>query len=304
MNIGLALSSGSARGWAHIGVIRALAEAGIEPDIICGTSSGALMGAAYAAGNLDALEAWARSVSYLDTARFLRLRNADQGLIGTERFDAFLRECVAEESVLIEELDRPYAAVATALFSGRERWLTEGSLLDAVRASAALPGLLPPRRRGDDWLVDGGLVNPVPVSVCRAVGADLVIAVNLNHDLAGKHLLRKKVATGEEADHAEERSGFLARVADTVGGFVSEHFDSDGDENPGLLDSMASSIHIVQERITGARLGGDPPDILLTPRLRDVGLLELYRAREAIDEGHACVERMRAEIDYVIESRA
>jgi NTE family protein len=302
MSIGLALGSGSARGWAHIGVIRALAEAGIEPDIICGTSMGALVGAAHAAGNLDALETWARSVSHLDTARFLRLRSADKGLIGTERFDDFLQKYVAEESVLIERLDRPYAAVATALFSGRERWLTEGSLLDAVRASTALPGLLPPRRHGDDWLVDGGLVNPVPVSVCRALGADLVIAVNLNRDMAGKRFLERQAESRQDDDADdgdEDEGGLLARV----GNFVSERFGSDGDEAPGLLDSMASAIHITQERITGARIGGDPPDVTLNPRLRDVGLLELYRARESIAEGRACVERMREEIDHVIDTR-
>lgn len=299
MKIGLALGSGSARGWAHIGVIKALADAGIEPDIICGTSAGAMIGAAHVAGNLDKLERWAQSVSYLDTARFLRLGSMEGGIIGTEKFDAFLHEFVAAEDILIENLERPYAAVATVLFSGRERWLSKGPLLDAVRASIALPGFFPPRHREDEWLLDGGLVNPVPISVCRALGADLVIAVNLNRDMAGKHLLERREASSD----SEASTRTFDRIAGAVENFVSERFRADNDAPPGLFDSLAGAIHIVQDRITSARIAGDPPDILLSPHLRDIGLLEMYRARDAIAEGSACVERMRDEIDYVINAR-
>ena len=185
--VGLALGSGAARGWSHIGVIEALAEAGIEPDVVCGCSIGALVGAAYVAGELPALKDFAQSLTWREIARMLDVRLSGGGLIGGQEIVAFLRKL--KISAPIARYGKPFAAVATDLQTGREIWLREGPIEEAVRASVSIPGILSPARHGDRWLVDGGLVNPVPVSVCRALGADVVIAVNLNGDLVGRHIV-------------------------------------------------------------------------------------------------------------------
>ena len=185
--IGLALGSGAARGWSHIGVIEALVEAGVEPHIVCGCSIGALVGAAYVAGELPALKSFAQSLTWREIARMLDVRLSGGGLIAGQEIVALLRKL--NISAPIASYKKPFAAIATDLESGREMWLREGPIDEAVRASVSIPGILSPARHADRWLVDGGLVNPVPVSVCRALGADVVIAVNLNGDLIGRHAI-------------------------------------------------------------------------------------------------------------------
>ena len=299
LKIGLALGSGSSRGWSHIGIINALAEQGIEPDIICGTSIGSLVGAAYVAQNLQKLEAWTRSLTRFETARFFELTPSLSGFVNTERLHYFLNKNVADDSVMIEALAKQYAAVSTDLETGREVWRTSGSIIEAVWSSISLPGLFPAIRNNNRWLVDGGLVNPVPVSVCRALGADIVIAVNLNGDIVGKHFER-----GRKNVKSEEASS--SRFTDFVMAYTGSLFT--GSDNsaqpPGLFDAIAGSVNITQDRITRSRMAGDPPDILLTPKLSHIGLLEFYRASEAISEGEKCVERMLPEIKHVLGIQA
>jgi NTE family protein len=297
--IGLALGSGSARGWSHIGILRALAEIGIEPDLVCGSSVGAIVGASYAAGNLDKLEEWVTSLTRADVARFLDLNLSLNGFIDAPRLRSFFADYVCAEAVRIEELGRTFATVSTDLENGREIWFTEGSVLDAVWASMSLPGLFPPIRNQGRWLVDGGLVNPVPVSVCRALGADKVIAVNLNGAIVGRHFLHR---IEDEADQAAA-DGLLSMLRKTVKNYSSSLFGSNGtnDSAPGLFDAIIGSINIVQDRITRSRMAGDPPDIVLAPRLSHIGLMEFYRAREAIQEGRECVQRMLPEIRHQVK---
>ena len=176
LKIGIALGSGAARGMSHIGIINALAIMGIEPAIICGTSVGSLVGASYAAGKLEKLESWARSLTRLDVARFIDINTSFTGFVDTDRLHDFLNEHVASDDAVIEDLPKAYASVATDLANGREVWLNEGSIIQSVWASMSLPGLFPAIKHKNSWLVDGGLVNPVPVSTCRAMGADIVIA--------------------------------------------------------------------------------------------------------------------------------
>ena len=208
--IGLALGSGSARGWAHIGVIDALIEAGIEPDVVCGTSIGALVGAAYVAGHLGPLRQWAETATWRQILRLTDVRLTGGGLINGRQVVAFLHGLGIDQP--IESYDRPYAAVATDLATGREIWLQSGPIHEAVRASIALPGILSPARIDGRWLVDGGLSNPIPVSVCRALGADVIIAVNLNGDL-----LARRFAVELDPSVPTESSGasrpFLHRMA-------------------------------------------------------------------------------------------
>jgi NTE family protein len=295
--IGLALGSGSARGMAHLGVIDQLRELGIEPDIICGSSVGALIGAVSLLGKGDEFARWITALSAGDILHYMDIRLATTGgFAHGGKLMQYLRESLGETR--IEELDKRFAAVATDLKSGREIWLQSGSIWDAVRASIALPGIMTPVLSDGIWLVDGGLVNPVPVSVCRAMGADIIIAVNLNGDLVGRHLQagsRKRAASAPEqmpVDNPQE--GLLDRwtnnIREKAQPLLQQWLGSD-QSTPGVFDVMASSINIMQDRITRSRLAGEPADYLLNPCLGHIGLLEFNRAPEAIREGRQCVER-------------
>lgn len=297
MKIGLALGSGSSRGWSHIGVINALRAQGIEPDIVCGTSIGSLVGASYVSNNLDKLEQWVRSLSKFETARFFEISRSMNGFVNTERLHLFLNKYVASDASNIESLAKQYATVATDLETGREVWLSSGSVLEAVWASISMPGLFPAIKNNNKWLVDGGLVNPVPVSVCRALGADVVIAVNLNGDIVGKHF--NKLPPKEPQD-----VGVVDKITDFVTDYTSSVFTKtrSSEQAPGLFEAIAGSVNITQDRITRSRMAGDPPDILLAPKLSHIGLLEFYRANEAINEGYECVERMMPEINHILST--
>ena len=306
LKIGLALGSGSARGWSHIGVINALAKQGIEPDIVCGTSIGALVGASYINGKLSELESWTTSLTKFDTAKLYEINSSLNGFVNTRRLHKLMIDLVADESTLIENLPKKYASVATDLDSGREIWLTKGSVLEAVWSSISLPGLFPAVRKNDKWLVDGGLVNPVPVSVCRALGAQVVIAVNLNGDIVGKHL--KKTGSlsknqKNDKDNPNKGNGFVHKFSSLIEGYTPSFFSTkkDKETSPSLFETIASSVNITQDRITKSRMVGDPPEIIITPQLADIGIIELYRAKEAIEEGEKAVERMMPEIRRVLD---
>lgn len=287
--IGLALGGGSARGWAHIGAIRALEDAGIKPDIVCGTSIGALVGAAYVGGELDRLEAWVRSLKLQTVVGFLDF-SLNGGLIKGDKLIEFFRSHFVDRD--IHELERPFGAVATDLRRGREVWLREGRVTDAVHASIALPGLFAPVLRDGSWLVDGGLVNPVPVSLCRAMGADVVIAVDLNSDLLGRHLKPAR-ATRKRAPAEPESltDALMARIQSGMSQFGLDHRDET--EPPPMLDVLASSINIMQVLITRSRLAGEPADVLITPMLADLELMAFHRADTAIAAGRHAVEAVQ-----------
>ncbi|MEW6118934.1 MAG: patatin-like phospholipase family protein [Pseudomonadota bacterium] len=275
--IGLALGGGSARGWAHIGAIRALEDTGIRPDLVCGTSIGALVGAAYVAGELDRLETWVRSLKLKTVVSFLDF-TLGGGLIKGDKLIEFFRAHFVDRN--IRELERPYGAVATDLARGREIWLREGGVSDAVRASIALPGLFTPVAHEGAWLVDGGLVNPVPVSLARAMGADFVIAIDLNADILGRHL---RNAPATRTRHAKPT------LADTVMAQLGIERD-DGPAPPAMLDVLASSINIMQVLITRSRLAGEPADAMIAPPLASLGLMEFHRAAVAIETGRRAAE--------------
>ena len=279
--IGLALGSGASRGWSHLGVVKALVAAGIEPDVVCGTSVGAMVGAAYLTGNLQQLEDWVLGTTRADVLRFFDVRLTQSGFVDTRRFSAFLTKYVAGGDKRIEDLPKKFAAVSTILATGREAWMTEGDLAESIRASMAMPGLFPAVRRDDRWLVDGGLVNPVPVSACHALGADVVIAVNLN---TGRLTQR---AVEPPKPPVPDSNSMLSAVKQYSHAILPGR--EKGEEPPGLFHAITSSIQIFQDRITRSRLAGDPADVILTPRVARIGMLEFHRAGEAIEEGERCV---------------
>ncbi len=294
--IGLALGSGSARGWSHIGVIQGLREEGVPIDIVCGTSIGSVVGGALATGTLDHLDEWVRELSWSDVIGFMDLMFPRSGFIEGGKIINFFRKNVADPN--IEDLSIPFAAVATDLMSGREVWLRKGSLMDAVRASISMPGMFTPFKHGRQWLVDGGLVNPVPVSLCRAMGADIVIAVNLNSGLMGKHRIKKnsrrKIPSKKRETTGklrEQLTSYLNNTIEKGKSFIPAGFGSaDADRGPSIFEVMATSSNIMQDRITRQRLAGDPPDLLISPRLAHIGLLEFNRADETIQEGRHALE--------------
>jgi NTE family protein len=296
--VGLALGSGSARGWSHIGIIQALTRMGIAPDIVCGCSIGAIVGAAHAAGNLDKLDTWVRSLTRVELARYFELNLSLNGFVDRKRLQAFFQDHVCGKDTRFDKLGTVFGTVATDLATGKEIWFQEGPVMDAIWASIALPGLFPPIQSGKRWLVDGGLVNPVPISLCRALGADIVIAVNLNGGMVGHHLVPKQTIE-QPADDV------IAKMRRNVRQYTTSLFGNQrkGPQVPNLYEAITGSLYIAQDRITRSRMAGDPPDILLTPRLADIGLLEFYRAEESIREGKACVKRLEAEIRYVVETR-
>ena len=279
--VGLALGSGSARGWAHVGVIRALKQAGIQPDLVCGTSIGALVGAAYAAGELERFEQWLLGLGIGDMLSFMDV-GLNGGVIKGERLMAFFRSFIDRP---VEDLAVPFGAVATALHTGAEVWLREGSTIDAVRASIALPALFTPVMHEGRLLIDGGLVNPVPVSLARAMGADIVIAVDLSSDILGRRIREEPQAEASAAEVSEWRR----KLQESLSALIPAHPD-DEPEIPSMLDVVTSSINIMQVRISRSRMAGDPPDVIVAPRLAHLGLLDFHRAKEAIEEGERAVE--------------
>jgi NTE family protein len=294
--IGLALGSGAARGWAHVGVIRALEERGLKPEIVCGASSGAVVGLLYAAGRLDTFEAWGRALDWRQLVGYFDLTMRG-GLIKARKLLEFLTAEIGDLD--IATLRPRFGAVATDLESGREVWLREGSALDALRASMALPGLVAPIQLEGRWLLDGGLVNAVPVSLCRAMGADTVIAVDL-----ASTLLRRRFHTDSPPDlvppasvpiraEPSQSRGVAVALQDLLATLRERMSSGEAGEPtpPSIYEVVANSINIMQVRITRSRLAGDPADLLVTPRLEDFALLDFDRAAEAIEEGKRAVAR-------------
>jgi len=296
--IGLALGGGAARGWAHIGVVRRLVAAGIAPDVIAGTSIGALVGGAHACGRLDDLESWAREMTKRRVFGLLDFRFGGAGLIGGGRLAQLLRDSVGDTA--IEDLPIRYAAIATELSTGHEIWLTRGSLVDAIRASYALPAIFPPVKVAGRWLMDGAMVNPIPVSAARALGARVVIAVNLNADVFGRgtviqdHGVEPEVAAEAMAEPEAEESRF-GKVLRLV---RRQAADYDGPR--GISSVMVDAFNITQDRIARSRLAGDPPDVMVAPRLGKIGLFQFHHAEDVIRLGEEAVERALPEINEAI----
>jgi NTE family protein len=310
LSLGLALGSGSARGWAHIGILQALEERGLRPDVITGASVGALVGAARAAGRLADLEEWVCTLTQRDVWRLVDTTFRGGGVMTGNRLMEAIAAHIGDEP--IETLPMQFGAVATDLYTGEEIWLREGPFMSAVRASSGLPGLLAPTWHVGRWLIDGGVVNPLPVSLCRALGADVVIAVDLSRSVtkvamrARERLNAPAAGTEPAPDETPEQpasetsaeiTAILKKWSGLVDGLV-ESFRSRRAE-PGLFEVMSSAVNIMQDRITRSRLAIDPADLVLHPDLTDFQLMDFHRAREAIAAGRAYVDQSAALLEPV-----
>jgi NTE family protein len=287
-SIGLVLGGGAARGFAHIGVIKTLIARGLVPDVIAGTSIGAVVGGCYAAGHLDALESWARSLTSRSVLSYLDVNLSGSGLIWGHRL---ARRLEAElGGITIDDLPFRFAAIATEIGTGHEIWLTRGNLVEAMRASYTLPGIFAPVRLGGRWLVDGTLVNPVPVAAARALGARLVLAVNLNADLFGRGTTI--ASHGSDVNGEDVFDGLRRNPRGLIGLFGAERMvKRQFFGRPGISTVMVEAFNVMQDRIARSRLAGDPPDVLVNPRLGTIGLFEFHRAQEAIALGAEATEK-------------
>ena len=297
--IALALGSGSARGWAHIGVIKALRRHGVEPDIVPGTAVGAIVGAIHALGALAPFERWLLKFNRADIFGHMDIRLSGGGFVRGNRLLETFRSHFGEPR--FSDLKLPFAAVATDLETGHEVWLQEGPVGEAIRASISLPGLFAPVYCNGHWLVDGGLVNPVPVSLARALGAHRVIAVSLNEGIVGRSFRRQSGGLATSAGDPTWFDGLMANMRTHAPWLHLPGLEGDPEDrdSPGLMQVLASSLHIMQDRITRSRMAGDPPDLVIAPRLDHIGLLEFDRAREAIAEGEACVHRLSSALEGI-----
>ncbi|MBR0896020.1 patatin-like phospholipase family protein [Bradyrhizobium tropiciagri] len=306
--IGLALGGGAARGFAHIGIIKTLLAHGIVPNVVVGTSIGSVVGGAYAAGHIETLEKWARGLQPRSVLGYLDIRLNGSGLIGGTKLAAEIEAALGKS--MIEDLPIKFASVATEVRTGHEIWLTQGPLVDAMRASYALPGIFAPVLIGDRWLVDGALVNPVPVSAARALGAEIVIAANLSSDVFAHSTTiynHGAVPTPEvtvavtaepevESEPPKRRFGRFFSAERTV---KREFFGSA--TRPGISSVMVDAFNIMQDRITRARLAGDPPDMLISPRVGQIGWFDFHRADDLIAHGIRAAERAIGAIEEAIE---
>lgn len=302
LKIGLALGGGAARGWAHIGVLRALRKAGIVPDIIAGTSIGAVVGACDVTGHLDELESFARE---LTTRRrvlgYLDFNLSGTGLITGHRLGERLHKHLGD--IKIEDLPRRFTAVATEIGTGHEVWLSRGSLVDAVRASYALPGVFRPVKVDGRWLFDGALVNPIPVSVCRALGARYVIAVNLNIDISNRGTISNVNQMPGTDLEMEEAPPVTGSNGIAVRRLLQRQILGKGDDVPGISTVMVDAFNIVQDRIARSRLAGDPPDAMISPRLHGIGLFDFHRADELIARGETAAKREVDDLSRELDTR-
>jgi len=296
LKIGLALGSGAAKGWAHIGVINALEELGIKVDIVAGCSVGSMVGAAYVSGRLPAMEGWVRSFSYWDVLRLMDFSWRRGGLLRGERVYNAVSQLLRISD--FEQCNRKFGAGATNLSTGRELWLTKGDLHQAVRASCSMPGLLAPVWFNGYWLVDGAVVNPVPVSLTRAMGADIVIAVDLQHDA---HLMQQELLSVQaNPDNLDDEKELSWR--DKIRQKLARPPTRQSILAPTAMEIMSTSIQVLENRLKRYRMAGDPPDVILQPYCPQISTLDFHRAEEAIEAGRLAVEKQMEQLLPLIKN--
>lgn len=296
--IGIALGGGAARGWSHIGVLQALADAGLEPDIVVGTSIGSVVGGCYVADRLGELEVFARRLTKRRVFGFLDFNFSGSGLISGQKLSDELNAHL--DTIDIENMSKQFVAVATELKTGHEIWLSKGPLVPAMHASYALPGIFRPVKINNRWLIDGALVNPIPVSVCRALGARIVIAVNLNWDFFGKGSVIPNQDTFGETEAPDEETIPPSGNGHAAQNLLRRQFFGHGGDAPGISSVMMDAFNIIQDRIARSRLAGDPPDIMIMPDLGTMGMFDFHMAGPAISSGKQATQKILPDIERAV----
>lgn len=307
--IGLALGSGSARGWSHIGVLQALEQNEIPIDYIAGTSIGSFVGAVYATGKIDSLREFALGMNWKMVLSYFDVVFPKSGFLdGKKIHDLFSMHTSART---FDDFQIPVRMVATDLDSGQEVILDSGNIIDSIRASVSVPGVITPVRRGDKLLIDGGLVNPVPVDVVRSMGANIVIAVNLNSGLVSKRSNKKTTVdesdrTIDETEIQNEWIGKLAHSYNQAERLVREKinlwFEREEEAKPNIMEIMGASLDIMEEKIAATNLELHQPDILITPRLADLKMFDFDQAERSIEEGYQRAMEQMPEIKNLIKA--
>ncbi len=300
MKLGIALGGGAAKGFAHIGILKTFQNAGIEFDIVTGTSIGALVGAVYAAGNLSELEAQAIDVSIVDIPMLLSPALSKSGFLSGKNVLELLSVIIGVKN--IEDLPKKFAAVSVDLISGKLQVHTSGDLEQAVRASIAIPVVFTPVETQEMILVDGGLLEPVPVEQCRALGADFVIAVDLfgvegssgerdNKDSNLEESVRTSSKLLKKKLFPKELQSALDYFRSASEKLPIPEFLPVGKRNSkprhslNLIEIMESTLAISQRSLTAARLAEHPADILIQPPVAEIGSLDFHRAKPVIELG-------------------
>ncbi|MGH8111144.1 MAG: patatin-like phospholipase family protein [Rhodanobacteraceae bacterium] len=281
--IALALGTGGARGLAHIGAIEAIEAAGLQIVAVSGTSMGALIGGIYAAGKLDVYRDWVCALQKMDVLKLVDWTLSGAGLIKGERIIGVLRELIGE--VDIEALPIPFTAVATDLDREREMWLAHGPLFDAIRASIAIPTIFRPHPVHGHRLVDGGLMNPLPLTPLLQSVSDFTVAVNVNGP-------PETLPVPSRPAQQKARRGLRSRVAAYVARTIGNH--KEGTRQPGWLDTLTQSLDLMQQNLTGFRLAADRPDLVIEVPRNASAVYEFYRASELIELGRERAERALA----------
>jgi NTE family protein len=295
--VGLVLGSGSSRGWAHIGVIEALEEENVPIDYIAGCSIGSYVGAIYASGSLQSLKEFVLRMDGKKVFSYFDIVFPRAGFLnGTKR----LKELYSmhTDAADFSDLKIPLMVVATDLETGKKVVLKSGSILHALRATMSIPGLFAPVKVKDRWLVDGGLVDPVPVGVARALEADVVIAVDLNSGIvSGKKRTRQSRRAAKKTDdpqaYKSELFKKLSAYYETAGINVADKINEmlrRESSVPDIIETVMTSINIMQERITLINLAVEPPDVLIQPHLGQLKMMDFDQVEHTIEEGYVGVK--------------
>lgn len=276
----LVLGGGAARGLAHIGVIRVLEEEGFNISAITGTSMGALVGGIYAAGKLDKYTDWVTSLTKKDVIQYLDVSfRAKSGILKGDLIMEALRDFVGDVS--IESLTIPFLAVATDLTARKEVWITRGKLFDAIRASISVPGVFTPHRFAGRWMVDGGLLNPVPVTPAAQTLAGVTIAVDVTGPRSANPFGQIKTRELEQPPQLRKKiEEFLASIQNYLGTEASQE-----DDQPALSDVLINSFETMQETLSRYKLAANPPDLLISIPKNICAAHEFFRASELIEAG-------------------
>ena len=273
--IAFALGGGAAKGWAHIGMLTFLQEAGIHPDFICGTSMGSVAGGCFAAGRLDELKEFAFSMTKRRMFSFIDVRLGG-GIIKGNHLVVELTKYLGDTQ--FSDLKIPFVSIATELATGHEIWLRDGEIVPAMRASFAIPGVISPLNIEGRWLTDGALVNPIPVSVCRAFGARIVIAFGLT---SAVYLARNQTEDYHDQNVMKNKHEMVELVKSIRSGLHKVKTPE-----PSIGSVTLASFNIMQDRIARTRLAGDPPDAMITPNVAHIGSFDFHKAEELYDLGY------------------